>query len=292
MKILVTGANGFVGTKLCEVLKEQGFEPIAFTRQQATNFSDSYVYRGDIRNKSAVIEAVGIADKVVHLAGLLGTSELIDSTKDAVETNIIGSLNVFEACNLHGRECLNISVGNHDSYNTYSLTKYCAERFALMSNKELDTRICNVRLFNAYGPGQSAEKAKKLVPTVMKNALNNEPIMVHGTGDQEIDLVYINDVAQALVNLLKEDNLDPQRTYEIGSCKGIKVKDIAELIVKLSNSSSEITFGERRSGDTPNEAPIVASSKSLEDKHLKDVDFTPIEKGMLETIEWFKQQNS
>src|SRR5690606_5412820 len=105
----------------------------------------------------AVNEAIALADGVIHLAGVLGTSETIKEPAPAVETNIMGGLNIFKGCYNYGKRASYISVGNYWMNNSYSITKDTAERFAWMFNRELKTEISVVRALNAFGPYQKAQ---------------------------------------------------------------------------------------------------------------------------------------
>ena len=146
MKVLVTGGNGFIGGYVCERLAALGHQPLVFDRVlRADRESGVDIGRGfdlgDVRNESSVFESVYHADGVIHLAGVLGTQETIANPRPAIETNVLGSLNVFKACELHKKKCVYIAVGNHWMNNPYSISKTTAERFALMLNKERGTQI-------------------------------------------------------------------------------------------------------------------------------------------------------
>ena len=138
-KIIVMGA-GFIGSHLVELLLEKGYEVSILDRYPRTDkswFSDVRLFLGDVRDRGLVKEAVIQQDGVINLTGILGTMETIDDPFPSVDSNITGALNVYEACRPsrsipNGIKAVQISVGNYFMNNTYAITKYTAEKFALM----------------------------------------------------------------------------------------------------------------------------------------------------------------
>ncbi|MFH1955868.1 MAG: NAD-dependent epimerase/dehydratase family protein [Patescibacteria group bacterium] len=181
--ILVTGGNGFIGSHVVENLLNKGHVPIIFDRKGPTAQVKGVSYFwGDIINKNSVDEAVLNSDGVIDLAGILGTSETVDNPFPCIETNILGALNVFEACRSHVKPAVQISLGNFWMNNPYSISKNTAERLALMYNKEHGTRIAIVRGLNAYGEGQKHAPVRKIIPNFIVRALRNTPIEIYGDG--------------------------------------------------------------------------------------------------------------
>ncbi len=285
MKILVTGGTGFIGSHVVEALAAAGHQPMVLCRTQAAAAEPAWsgtqpiTILGDVTDYQVVSEAVARSEGVIHLAGVLGTVESLAQPGRSVEVNILGSLNVFDACRFYKKRCVYAGVGNGEDNNPYAISKHTAERFALMYNKEHRTRIAAVRIFNVYGERQKAE-VKKLIPTAIRAALAGEPIIVHGGGTQQNDFVYVQDVAANLVHALFQDGLDPLKTYELGSGVATPIGEVVRLIVELTKSESQVVAKpERRPGE--NTALLVAKKENWLDPTYR---FTPLVKGLEQTI--------
>ncbi len=284
MNILVTGGNGFLGKAVGQNLSKRGHTAIVFDRKSPTDIL------GDIKDAEAVNEAVYNTDAVIHLAGLLGTAELTNNPRLAAEVNILGTLNVFEAIREHKKRAVYITLGNHFMNNTYSITKSTSERFALMFNKEHHTDIRVVRGLNVYGPGQKAAPVKKFFPNAAIAVLKNEPITVYGDGEQVMDLVYLDDIAEILVRALLVDNIPNNIIYEAGNGQRTTLNYIVGSMIKLANSRSEIRYMPMRPGE-PKGAVVVATKEGL--AYTKDYlgfsNFTPLEEGLKNGLAWYSE---
>lgn len=229
-RVLVTGGQGFIGTYVRAELRARGIEPVSFDHHGPTDFL------GDVLNYYAVSEGVAITDGVIHLAGVLGTQETVKKPEPAVQTNILGSLNAFEACAHYQKPCVYIAVGNHTENNSYSITKTTAERFAFMFNKERGTEIAVVRALNAYGPGQKVGPVRKIMPNFIVPTLLGKPIEIYGDGEQRMDMIYVKDVATILVQALVTQ-LNPAYyrgwVFEAGTGKAPTVNTIAAVVRKV-----------------------------------------------------------
>lgn len=281
MKILVTGGTGFIGSHVVEALQHAGHEPMVLSRTEpAWSRTEPITVLGDVTDYQVVSEAVARSEGVIHLAGVLGTVESLTQPGPAVEVNILGSLNVFDACRFYKKRCVYAGVGNPEDNNPYAISKHTAERFALMYNKEHRTRIAAVRIFNVYGERQKAEPVKKLIPTAIRAALAHEPIIVHGGGTQRNDFVYVRDVAANLIHALFNERLDPLKTYDLGSGVATPIGDVVRLIVDLTKSQSQvIVHPERRPGE--NTKLLVASKENWLDPAYR---FTPLADGLERTL--------
>ena len=145
MKILVTGGGGFIGRQVMRVLRERGHDATSFDLAAGQ----------DIRDFDAVDSAVHRVDHVIHLAGVLGTSELFETPYLAVEANVCGTLHVLEACQRHGAGYTGITMPDSPWRNLYAATKGAAVHLAEAWRREYGVPVSHVRAFNAYGPGQA-----------------------------------------------------------------------------------------------------------------------------------------
>jgi UDP-glucose 4-epimerase len=260
MNILVTGGNGFIGRHVCARLRALGHTPTVFDRH-GTDVVGPPVFLGDTTDAAAVSEAVYHCDAVMHLAGVLGTQETITNPLPAVQTNIVGSLNVFQACALHNKRAVYIAVGNHWMNNPYSITKTTAERFALMFNKERGTKIAVVRGMNAYGPGQKAGPVRKIIPNFIIPALKGDPLTVYGDGSQVMDMIYVDDLADVLCAALLFNHGVYDSVFEAGTGTPTTVLRIAKEVIKQVGGGT-IHHVPMRPGE-PDASRVLANPETL-----------------------------
>lgn len=287
-KVLVTGGSGFIGSHVVDELRDRGYEVTIFDHYgKKPHRDDVDVFLGDTRDQVAVTEAVAVHDGVIHLAGVLGTQETINNPLPAVQTNIIGGLNVFQAVKQYGKPCVYIAVGNHWMNNSYSISKTTAERFALMFNKEHGTRIAVVRGLNAYGPRQKQLPVKKIMPNFIIPALMDEEITVYGDGSQVMDMIYVKDLAQILVDALVKDHGCYDKIFEAGTGRVTTVKQIAEIVVEQVGKG-KINYVPMRPGE-PDHSVVLGDPDTLAPLGIEPSDLLPLEEGIRETIAYYEQ---
>lgn len=284
-KVLVTGGAGFIGSHVCDNLIARGIRPVIFDHSNKLERDDVDFFLGDTRDYTAVSEAIALCDGVIHLAGVLGTQETISKPQPAIETNIIGGINVFEAVKHYKVPAVYIAVGNHWMNNSYSITKTTAERFALMYNKEHGTKIAIVRGLNAYGPRQKHYPVRKIMPNFIIPALNGEPITVYGNGEQIMDMIYVKDLAEILVRALLNNHGIYDKIFEAGSGVKTSVKEIAEEVIRQVGSGT-INFVPMRPGEIENSV-VLADVSTLEP--LGDINFVSLKEGISLTIPYYKK---
>ncbi len=283
----MTGGSGFIGRHVIRALLERGFEPTVFTRRQL-EIPGCGLFLGDILDKEACIEAVGRHEAVIHLAGVLGTQELSARPHDAIQNNISGALNIFEGIRLHRRRAMFLSVLNAQAKNPYAISKYAAEKFALMMNKEFATKIGILRAGNVYGPRQKNYPVKKFIPSFIEAAAQHRDITLYGGGNQVSDTVFVDDLARACTFMLTAPNVDFQDVYEIGSGKEIRVIDVAREIIEIIGSRSSMKSAPLRSGEDLSQ-PLVANLQKLTDLGFDTKNFTDLRSGLRVTIQQYLQ---
>lgn len=285
-KVVITGGAGFIGTCVAENLIKRGIKPIIFDHYDSTNKIEGADYFiGDTRDYTSISEAIAISDGVIHLAGVLGTQETILKPTPSVETNIIGGLNVFEAVSHYKVPAVYIAVGNHWMNNSYSITKTTAERFAFMYNKERGTKIAVVRGLNAYGPRQKYHPVRKIMPNFVIPAIKDEPITIYGNGEQIMDMIYVEDLAEILVRALVQEHGVYDKVFEAGTGRKTSVKQIAEEVIKQAGGGS-LNFVQMRPGE-PENSVVVADITTMEP--LGDIKLKTLEEGIALTIPYYKK---
>lgn len=296
MKVVgVTGGSGFIASHTIKELLSRGYKVVAFDRHNHDNLPEGVdLFLGDMRDDVAMTEFAAHVDGIIHLAGVLGTQETIDNPRPATESNVMGGLNFLEAVAQYDIPGVYICVGNRGMYSTYSLSKSLVEDFVHMFNNYRGTRVNQVRAVNAYGEGQSvaapfgSSKVRKITPSFICRALTDMDIELYGGGTQISDMVYVGDVAKALVNALEAaDEGEVVDVVEVGPKEPKTVREVAELIKQLTMSNSDITSLPMRKGETPN-AIVTANYKTLQLIGMHVDDLVSIEDGMMKTIEWYQ----
>jgi UDP-glucose 4-epimerase len=298
--VLVTGGNGFIGRYVVEELASRGYAPAVLDTRYREPSGGAQLVLGDIRDATAVTEAVAHADGVIHLAGVLGTQETIRNPRPAAETNILGGLNVLEACAQYDVPLVNIAVGNYWMNNTYSISKNTIERFVDMHQRFRQSRMTVVRALNAYGPRQSAaspygpSKVRKVMPSFICRALDGLPIQIYGDGTQVMDMIYVADVAKILVGALEATaKYGSLSTLEAGTGRETTVNEIAGLVsnevVRQANIRAEIEHLEMRPGEDAGSI-VLGNPRTLAAIGIEPEDLTTLEDGMVSTVSYFAAQ--
>lgn len=299
MKILITGGQGFIGSHLTDNFLSKGHRVTILDRYhdheiwEKYNWIDKVDFRlGDIKDRDAVFEAVYQNDITVNLAGLLGTQEMINNPIPSVEVNVLGAINIFDACRSRNKRGFQIAVGNHWMNNPYSITKTTAERFALMYNKEHKTDIRVCRGMNVYGERQKHRPIRKIFPNLVIPALLGKDITIYGSGEQVMDLIYVKDFVEILSRIILYDNIPNDIIYEAGVGGGMTINKAVELVLKATNSTSKVIHVPMRPGEEPN-AVVEISKEAWQnlEKHvgysLKDL--TPIEEAIQKSVRWYEE---
>jgi UDP-glucose 4-epimerase len=296
--VLVTGGNGFIGGYVVEELQAREHQVYVLDRKRPRVTADGFFW-GDIKDPTLVTDAVSHVDGVVHLAGVLGTQETIDNPRPAAETNILGGINVIEACAQYDVPLVNIAVGNFWMDNTYSITKNTVERLVRMTAKYRGKSMVSVRALNAYGPRQvpiapyGPSRVRKIMPSFICRALTGEPIEVYGDGSQIMDMIYVKDVAGILVTVL--DALDSGSVVddiEAGTGNPTTVLDIAEevatAVLALDGRAVTVTNLPMRPGEDP-ASVVLGNPETLRQFGIDPAELTSLSKGVYETVAYFQE---
>jgi UDP-glucose 4-epimerase len=276
MKVGVTGGAGFIGTWVVDELLSRGYEAVIFDHVgRRHSHMGVETFLGDVRDATAVTELAAHVDGIIHLAAVLGTQETIANPGPAAETNILGGVNVLNACKQYQVPLVYAGVGNHWMRNTYSTTKTATERLLEQYRTEFDLPFAVVRPVNAYGPGQlaahpfAAGRVRKIAPAFICRALCDMPIEVYGDGSQVSDMVYVRDVAKTFLAALEHcmTGAVPQVPVEIGPAESLTVLDVADTIAVAAAEHTgkppvdvvhlPMRPGEKAAGDVPQDVLAV-----------------------------------
>jgi UDP-glucose 4-epimerase len=285
VKALVTGGSGFIGKALCRELLEHGLEAWCFDIANCKN--EINYRRGSVMRLEDVEQAVEEMDIVFHLAGLVGTTELLECDVEAVQTNIIGTINVLSACLKHGVKRVFCPTKPCEWLNTYSITKNAAAKFAQMYADVHSLDVRGLRWLNAYGPGQSMYPVRKAVPVMILQGLYGLDMEIWGDGEQPVDLIHVGDLARNTVLYTLSENRG-WTARDTGNTTRMSVNELAELIRRLTKSRGGIKHYPMRLGEDPSKSvSLLSMPTAAEMLGISEVT-TPVETGMLGTIEYYR----
>lgn len=285
VKCVVTGGNGFIGSHVVAELLAQGADVAIYdTARDPT--ARARVIQDDIRNYETLARCLTETDYVFHLSGVLGTSELFDAPKTAIEINVIGALNVLEAIRLNKGTTARILFPSkpNEWNNVYSATAQAVEKLghAYRETFGIDVRI--LKLPNVYGPRQRASPVRKAVPAFIIQALHNRPIDIFGDGTQSVELVYVQDAAKSIVDYMNTDTV-PSETYELISNHRITVNELADRIINTIGSRSKKAYFPQRRGESG--GVTTARARNLEE-FLGPQSSIALDTGMQMTVAWYR----
>lgn len=312
-KILVTGADGFIGSHLTEELVRRGYDVKAFVYYNSFNSwgwldhsplkNEFEVFAGDIRDPFGVKEAMKGCDIVLHLAALIAIPYSYHSPATYIDTNIKGTLNVLQAA----RE-LNIQKVVHTStsevYGTakfvpitedhplqgqspYSASKIGADQLAMSFYYSFNTPVAIIRPFNTYGPRQSA---RAVIPTIISQIASGKKQIKLGALHPTRDFNYIKDTVDGFISVaLSEKSVG--EVINIGSNYEVSIKDTAMIIAEIMNQEIEIVTDQVRLRPEKSEVDRLwadnSKAKALLGWEPKYGGIDGFKRGLRETIDWF-----
>lgn len=269
-KVLVTGADGFIGSHLTELLVEKGYEVRAFTLYNSFNtwgWLDTFpksvmdsveVFAGDIRDPNGVREAMRGCRAVFHLAALIAIPFSYHSPDAYVDTNIKGTLNVLQAARDLGTERL-LVTSTSEVYGTaqyvpidekhpyqgqspYSATKIGADRLAESFYRSFGLPVTIVRPFNTYGPRQSA---RAVIPTIITQLLAGKTEIQLGALTPTRDFNFVKDTANGFYEIFRSPHTVGEE-INIASQKEISIGQLAQEAIRQINPAASIVCDEQR----------------------------------------------
>ena len=315
--ILVTGADGFIGSHLSELLVRQGFSVKAFVMYNSFNswgwldhispeiLGQIEVFSGDIRDPHGVRTALSGCDAVMHLAALIAIPYSYHSPDTYVDTNIKGTLNVVQAARELGISRV-IHTSTSEVYGTarfvpmtedhplqgqspYSASKIGADQIAISFFKSFSTPVTIIRPFNTYGPRQSA---RAVIPTIISQIANGAKKIQLGAIHPTRDFNFVKDTINGFISALLSEKAIGE-TINIGSNFEVSIGDTANLIGQLMGVDIELVTDEMRLRPEKSEVERLFSDNT---KALKVLGWSPqygaldgFKRGLKETINWFTE---
>lgn len=311
-KVLVTGADGFIGSHLTEALLEKGYQVKAFTYYNSFNswgwldslpkekLNEIEMFSGDIRDPNGVREAMRGVEGVFHLAALIAIPFSYHSPDSYVDTNIKGTLNVLQAARELGTERIMIT-STSEVYGTaqyvpidekhpfqgqspYSATKIGADRLAESFYRSFNLPISIVRPFNTYGPRQSA---RAVIPTIIAQLLSGKEEIKLGSLSPTRDFNYVKDTVAGFIAIAESDKTIGEE-INIASQKEISIGELATEIINQINPSAQIVCEEQRLRPEKSEVNrLLGNNKKLKQLTNWEPHYS-LQQGIEETIVWLK----
>ena len=311
-RVLVTGADGFIGSHLTESLLKKGYEVKAFTMYNSFNtwgwldtlpkeeLNQIEIFCGDVRDPNGVREALKGVDGVFHLAALIAIPFSYHSPDSYVDTNIKGTLNVLQAARDLGTERIMIT-STSEVYGTaqyvpidekhpfqgqspYSATKIGADRLAESFYRSFNLPVSIVRPFNTYGPRQSA---RAVIPTIISQLLSGKEEIQLGSLTPTRDFNYVKDTAAGFIAIAESDKTIGEE-INIATQQEISIGDLANEIIRQIKPTAKIVCDEQRLRPEKSEVNRLLGSN---EKIKRLTDWKPqytFEQGIAETIEWIR----
>ena len=311
-RVLITGADGFMGSHLTEYLIEAGANVSILVRGSSVNGTFQYQLKNiaHLKKEFHKILAVNIGSTdcipliiqlkpsvIFHLAADAYVPYSFERPLEVMTTNLQGTLNMLHA----GMKIKNLErivcTSSSEIYETaqkpkidedhplnptspYAASKVAADRFAFSYFQTYHLPLSIIRPFNTYGPRHTYD----VIPKFIRMALNHEPITIHGSGKQTRDFTYVDDMIQAFLVMGYQEKAIGE-SINFGTGKDVSINTIAQLIVKLSKSSSKIIHIEKRTAEVNRLCCDASKAKRLFGWKAK----VGIEEGISRNIEWARQ---
>jgi NAD dependent epimerase/dehydratase len=312
-KVLVTGADGFIGSHLVELLISKGYQVKAFVNYNSFNtwgwldtlpkekLAQIEVIAGDIRDPNGVRVAMQGCEIVFHLAALIAIPFSYHSPDSYIDTNIKGTLNIVQAArDLKVERILVTSTSevygtakyipideNHprQPQSPYSASKIGADCIAESFYLSFDLPITIVRPFNTYGPRQSA---RAVIPTIITQLLSGIENIKLGDLTPTRDLLYVKDTVDGFLKISQSDSLIGH-DCNIATQSEISVEELANELINQINPNAKIVSDEQRIRPPKSEVfRLYGSNQKLKDNTDWELRYS-FKQGIAETIEWFRQ---
>ena len=311
-KVVVTGADGFIGSHLVEELVRQGSKVVALSYYNSFNTwgwleeiepqlkNDVEVVTGDIRDPDGVRLLTKGSDIVFHLAALIGIPYSYSSPQSYVDTNVKGTLNILQA--VRDNNCEKVLVTstsevygsakyvpideNHpfQGQSPYSATKIGGDRIAESYFRSFQTPVSIVRPFNTYGPRQSA---RAIIPTLITQLLSGRQTVSIGNTEPTRDFNFVLDTVNGFIEIAKSDNTIGEE-INIASSQEISMGELALKIIELINPEATLELDEQRLRPKDSEVNRLLGDNTKITRLTEWTQRYSLSEGLTETIQWFK----
>lgn len=312
-KILVTGADGFIGSHTVEALLKQGYEVTAFCLYNSfgtrgwldtlpeASLNNAQVVMGNICDAQTINKAMKGCDTVIHLAAQVSIPYSYEAASLFADTNIKGTLNVLEAA--RGQEVSHVLIASSSEvYGTaievpitekhplqpqspYAATKVAADALAMSFYRSFELPVTIFRPFNTFGPRQSA---RAVIPAIITQLLEGKQTLQLGNLNPTRDFLYIADTVAGILAIAKSPELAGQ-TFNICSSTEISIEKLATLLIAKLQTGAKLVGNAKRIRPETSEVYRLYGDASL---LMSKTDWKPkyhLEQGLEATIDWFSK---
>ena len=306
-KILVTGGAGFIGSHLCSRLIDDGHEVICLdnfftgSKNNIEHLIDNSRFTLVEHDVTKPYEVK--VDEIYNLACPASPIHYQHDAVKTVKTSVLGAINMLDLAHKNNAKILQTSTSEvygdpivhpqGESYwgnvnpigmrSCYDEGKRCAETLFMDYHRQCNVRVKIVRIFNTYGPKMLPNDGR-VVSNFLVQALNNNDITIYGTGHQTRSFQYIDDLIEALIRMMDTDDTFTG-PINIGNPNEFTILDLAEKIIKLTDSKSEIVFSPLPSDDPKQRQPNITLAKNI----LKWQPSIQLTEGLTRMMEDFKK---
>ena len=310
-KVLVTGADGFIGSHLVEHLVKQGAKVKAFHYYNSWDnigwlsyipkgiLKEIELINGDIRDSYRVYESVKGAEVIYHLASLIGIPYSYLAFRSYYETNVKGTLNILEACLKHHSFERLVHTSTSEVYGSaqkipidenhpiigqspYSASKIAADKLAESFKLSFNLPIITARPFNTFGPRQTS---RAVIPTIISQIVKGNKVLNLGNIKATRDFNYVKDTVNSIYMLSNCKNAEG-KIVNIGSGQEWSIKETAELIMRILKVSLPIRENKNRKRPKNSEVNRLIADNSLLKKLIKYRKPYSFERGLKLTVNW------
>src|SRR5512139_3953494 len=309
-KVLVTGAGGFIGSHLTEELARQGEEIKAFVRYNSRDErglledlpkeiqSQIEIVPGDLKDPDGVKKAIKGCTKIFHLGALIAIPYSYVHPFDFVQTNVIGTANLLNACLENDRIERVIHTSTSEVYGTaryvpidekhplqaqspYSASKIAADKLAESYFLSFDLPVAVIRPFNTFGPRQSL---RAVIPTILSQALEGKRIQLGNTKPRR-DFLYVKDTVRGFIEVAGCDKA-VGKVVNVGAGRDISIGELAETIRRLIGNVGELDIEDRRFRPEKSEVMQLLADTRLAKELFGWSPAYSLEEGLAETVGW------
>lgn len=308
MRILVTGGAGFIGSHLCERLLDEGHQVICLDNlctgdlRNLEHINDNPSFRFVLADATEVVNLE--VDVVAHLAS---PASPVDYSRMAVETMLVNSMGTYRGLELTRKNEARFVLastsevygdplevpqeeGYHGNVNPigpracYDESKRFAEALTSSYQRIYGMETVIARIFNTFGPRMRKEDGR-VVPNFIQQALTGRPLTVYGDGTQTRSFCYVDDLIEGLYRAMKVESAAGE-VINLGNDQEMTILELAERVMSVTDSSSEITYLPLPEDDPKRRRPDLEKAKAVLSWEPK----TSLEEGLSKVIEWFKEE--
>jgi dTDP-glucose 4,6-dehydratase len=310
-QVLVTGAGGFIGSQLCELLVKEGAQVRGLVRYNGRNdrgalewlepaiATEIEAVLGDLRDPESVRAAADRAEAIFHLGAQIAIPYSYVNPRDFFETNVLGTLNVAQAARDTGAARI-VQVSTSEVYGSaqtvpiteahpleaqspYAASKIGSDKLMEGFHRSFELPVTIVRPFNTYGPFQSA---RAIVPTIVSQALAGDTLRL-GSLHPRRDLTYVTDTAAGFVAAATSERA-LGRTIQLGTGHDVSIGDLVDLVSDILGKSLEVELDEQRVRPAASEVQRLISSPALAEELTGWRPTVELREGLTRTIAWIE----